>query len=351
MKNLQKLFIIFSFLFIQTTTINQNNTKIIKNTNNILNTENISKNKTLTNRKLEEKENEEPLTGLSVEKYKKFIEKLKSNTFKNIVFLTGAGASTSAGIPDFRSKGGIFQQLQNKYHLLSPEDVFDIEIFKNRPEFFYEFCKDFNPENHSPTLFHYFMGYIDSKKKLQYVFTQNIDGLDLKCGINEKKIVFAHGNFETAHCPDCEKKFDKKLMREYINKGEILYCDNCGCPVKPHITFYGEPLPFSFFQKGYQIDKADLVIICGTSLLVSPFNQLPDNASRKAIKLVINKEPFKRIMGVRPFGFEDEESNDIFFKGECDNAVKKIIKDVGWEKEFYDFVEKTKKEEEAKIKN
>ena len=353
MKNLKKLFIVFSFSLIQIICINKTYSIISKNSNNIFNIENISRNKIESNRKLEEKGNEEELTGLSIERYNKFIEKLKSNGFEKIVFLTGAGVSTAAGIPDFRSDNGIFQQLLNKYkyRISSPEDIFDILTFREKPQFFYEFCKDFKPDNYTPTLFHYFMGYINSKKKLEYVFTQNIDGLDLKCGIDENKIIFAHGNFESAQCSKCGKKFDKKILREYIDNDKILYCDECKNPVKPNVVFYGEQLPHNFFENWNKIEEADLVILCGSSLLVSPFNQLPHKASKTAVRLIINKEPFKKHLRIIPFEFDDEGSNDIFFKGECDNAVKKIINDVGWEKEFYEFIEKTKKEEETKIKN
>ena len=352
MKNLKTLFIIFVFSIIQITTRQSNNSVNNKTSSNITNTDNSSKSKAKTNKK-EKEEEEGELSGLSIERYNKFIERLKSNNFEKIVFLTGAGASTAAGIPDFRSKDGIFQQILNKYQyrLSSPKDIFDILVFRDNPRYFYEFYKDFKLENYSPTLFHYFMGYINSKNKLQYVFTQNIDGLDLKSGIDKEKIIFAHGSFETAQCSKCKKAFNKTILREYLDKEKVLYCDECGAPVKPGIIFYGEQLPHEFFEKSTQIEEADLMILCGTSLLVTPFNSLPDKASKTAVRLIINKESFKKSRRIKPFGFNDEESNDIFFKGECDNAVKKIIKDVGWEKEFYDFVEKTKKEEETKVKN
>jgi len=49
---------------------------------------------------------------------------------KNIIVMTGAGISTAAGIPDFRSPGtGLYDNLQ-KYDLPHPQAVFDIDFFR-----------------------------------------------------------------------------------------------------------------------------------------------------------------------------------------------------------------------------
>lgn len=85
-------------------------------------------------------EETKPTNGFT---YNIFIDKLKNKKFKKIVFLTGAGMSVTAGIPDFRTKGtGLYSQLE-KYNLPQPESVFEISFFKQNPKPFYILSKAF----------------------------------------------------------------------------------------------------------------------------------------------------------------------------------------------------------------
>lgn len=280
------------------------------------------------------------------EKYTDLISKLSSNELHNIAFLVGAGASTAAGIPDFRSKSGLFEQLQGKYKLSRPEEFFDISTFLRKPQLFYEFQKKFFEKDYEPTLFHYFMGFLDAKNKLSYVYTQNIDGLDAQCGVRNEKVIFAHGNFLSAKCPRCEKEVDINKYNEHVDKQEILFCDSCGAPVKADIVFYGESLPSIFFEKSYELKKSDLVFICGCSLAVFPFNQLAHRGyiSDSAYRVVINKINSGSAFQYSGFDFDGEDSLDIMMQGDLDEMVVKIIKDVGWEKEFNEYVKQMKEQ-------
>jgi NAD-dependent SIR2 family protein deacetylase len=71
------------------------------------------------------------------------INGFKNNQYKKVVFLTGAGLSVAAGIPDFRSpKTGLYSQLQ-KYNLPFPEAVFAIDFYKKNPEPFMRLAKEY----------------------------------------------------------------------------------------------------------------------------------------------------------------------------------------------------------------
>jgi NAD-dependent histone deacetylase SIR2 len=112
---------------------------------------------------------------------------------KRIVVMTGAGISTSAGIPDFRSPDtGLYANLA-RLDLPYAEAVFDISYFRNNPDPFYVLAKELYPGKFYPTISHAFIALLEQKHMLQMLFTQNIDCLERKAGVPGEKIVEAHG--------------------------------------------------------------------------------------------------------------------------------------------------------------
>ena len=277
-------------------------------------------------------------------KYPEFIYKLKNNKFKKIVFLVGAGISTSSGIPDFRSENGIFNQIKEKYNLDSPNDFFHIAYFYQNPKLFYQFSKEFYSQKYKPSLFHYFMSFINHKKLLYYIFTQNIDNIESQLNIEKEKIIYAHGNLYEASCPKCGEKVDFSNYLNYVMNDEIKYCEKCGAPVKSNVVFYGESLSDEFFEKSYDVLNADLIFIAGTSLEVPPFNRLAyGHTNKNSYRVVINRLRVGKKYIPRGLDYEDTESKDMMLIGECDDVVKNLIRDLGWEKEFYEYLDKIKK--------
>ena len=150
----------------------------------------------------EQEKPEQVLTELSV---KGIADYIQSEKCKNIIVMTGAGISTAAGIPDFRSPGtGLYSQLE-KYNLPHPQAIFELDYYKSNPEPFCMLAKELWPGNYSPTTSHHFQRLLDKKGLLLRSFTQNIDGLELVSGLPPDKLIAAHGSFHTSHCIECDQ--------------------------------------------------------------------------------------------------------------------------------------------------
>lgn len=111
---------------------------------------------------------------------------------KRIMVLTGAGVSVSCGIPDFRSKDGIYSRL-SEFELDDPQQMFDLDFFRERPEIFYSFAREIFPSNFTPSPSHYFIKMLEDHGKLLRNYTQNIDTLEQKAGIHS--VLQCHGMF------------------------------------------------------------------------------------------------------------------------------------------------------------
>jgi NAD-dependent histone deacetylase SIR2 len=112
-------------------------------------------------------------------------------------FKTGAGISTSAGIPDFRSpETGLYANLA-RLNLPHAEAVFDISYFRDKPEPFYSLARELYPGKFRPTITHSFISLLHKKGLLLKLFTQNIDCLEREAGVPGDLIIEAHGSFAT----------------------------------------------------------------------------------------------------------------------------------------------------------
>lgn len=298
-----------------------------------------------------DEESSKPEQFLSEVTFNGVAEFINSSKCKNIVVLCGAGISTAAGIPDFRSPGsGLYDNLQ-KYDLPSPQSIFEISYFNENPVPFFMLAKELYPGEFKPTTSHYFLKLLEQKGKLLRVYTQNIDTLERIAGISEEKIVEAHGTFHTAHCLSCGKKYTKEWVRDIIFKDEIPKCIDEDCEtglVKPDIVFFGEALPPSFHLKRMEdFPKCDLLIIMGTSLKVQPFASLVDAAPDTTPRLLINREKCgsgedSMVMMMLYGGgmkFDDEDNyRDVFWEGNCDDGCRALCSLLGWLKELDDMV-------------
>jgi hypothetical protein len=160
-------------------------------------------------------------------------KKIRDGDAKNIIVMTGAGLSTSAGIPDFRTPGtGLYDNLE-KFGLPFAEAIFDIGFFKKNPKPFFVLSKELYPGNFKPTPSHYFIRLLHEKGVLLRLFTQNIDTLERQTGLPDDKVVEAHGSFHTAHCIGCGQEYTKAWVKEVVFADQVPQCEECEGLVKP----------------------------------------------------------------------------------------------------------------------
>jgi NAD-dependent deacetylase len=200
---------------------------------------------------------------------------------KNIVFFGGAGVSTESGIPDFRSKDGLYNQ-QYDY---PPEEILSHTFFMNNTEEFYKFYKaKMNSLKYKPNITHKKLAELEDSGKLKAVVTQNIDGLHQSAG--SKTVYELHGSVLRNYCMKCHKFYGAEYVFE---SNGIPKCD-CGGIIKPDVVLYEEGLDDETVMNSINaIANANMLIIGGTSLMVYPAASLINYYKGNKL-ILINKD-------------------------------------------------------------
>lgn len=263
---------------------------------------------------------------------------------KNIIFLTGAGVSVSCGIPDFRSRDGIYSRLSHEYpNLPDPQAMFDIKFFYQDPRPFYKFAREIFPGQFKPSPSHRFIRKIEERGSLLRNYTQNIDTLERIAGIS--RLIECHGSFATASCTRCKFRINGDAIREDILQQRIPICFKCNPNhtaeeissikvstehsssssehlknlvqlgiFKPDIVFFGEELPDDFHDSiDSDQNKCDLLIVIGSSLKVKPVAMIPNLVPAHVPQILINREPLNHMnFDVNLFGDSDVIINHLY---------------------------------------
>ncbi len=185
----------------------------------------------------------------------------------NIVFFGGAGVSTESGIKDFRSVDGLYH-MKFKY---PPETMLSHSFFESHTEEFYDFYRNqlMPPEDIRPNTAHLRLAQLEQAGKLQAIVTQNVDGLHEKAG--SKKIFNLHGSIYENRCLRCGQRFDGLSGARVIRNAPGIPRCHCGGIIKPDVVLYEEGLDQDVLEGAiHAISQADVLIIGGTSLTVSP---------------------------------------------------------------------------------
>lgn len=292
------------------------------------------------------------------------VTKLKNGC--KVVVLTGAGISCASGIPDFRSPGGLYDTLkpnlitatssQRSLMRMDPTAVVDFRLFNVNQFPYLEVRRPFilgtAEQKWKATLSHFFLLVLEERGLLQRVYSQNIDGLDSQLALPSEKVVNLHGSLAHIECEFCgaEQSLDQfhedvrtKIKNIYKETGvedgspeesSQILCANCHRPgVKPATVMYGRELPRKVWHSVKEDfpDRVDLMIVAGTSLTVSPANQLVSKVSPGVPRLLINREVVGVDLGLR---FDDDEdmgpTKDAMLQMDCDAGFLSLAEQLGW---------------------
>ncbi|MBP5209573.1 MAG: NAD-dependent protein deacylase [Clostridia bacterium] len=206
---------------------------------------------------------------------------------RSVVFFGGAGVSTESGVPDFRSKDGLYNRRDVRFENYAPEYLLSHECLVREPKVFFEYYRQkMDARRVRPNAAHTTLARLEREGKLTAVVTQNIDGLHQRAG--SRRVYELHGSTARNYCMSCGRVHDPDFV--FDSPDPIPRCA-CGGVVRCDVTLYGESLPEEAVTGAVSaIAAADLLIIGGTSLTVWPAASFV-RAFRGEHVVVVNRDP------------------------------------------------------------
>jgi NAD-dependent deacetylase len=221
------------------------------------------------------------------------------------VALTGAGVSVESGIPDFRSKGGLWTKFP-------PEEYAHIQAFRRDPVKIWRMLAEMEAvlDGADPNPGHIALAELEEAGILDGIITQNIDGLHQEAG--SEKVVEFHGSHRTLSCLACGGSYTRKEAQQRPTPPP---CD-CGALLKPDVIFFGEMIPADALDFSNQwVQHCRVMLVAGTSAEVVPASQMPLIAKQRgAVVIEINVEPTLLTRSV----------TDIFLRGKTGEILPQL---------------------------
>jgi NAD-dependent deacetylase len=200
----------------------------------------------------------------------------------HVVVFTGAGMSTESGLPDFRSAGGLWKQNRRfeelaSVHALAHDYGEFVEFYRWRIRIL---------QSLRPNVGHEILACWQQRGLVHRVVTQNVDGFHEQAGSAD--VLALHGTLRRVHCQQCGRSQDSE---SFLDRGGTQ-CSVCSGTMRPSVVLFGETLDPDTLQASFdEATSADLLLVLGSSLLVSPANLLPQAAARGGARLaIVNRE-------------------------------------------------------------
>ena len=199
------------------------------------------------------------------------------------IALTGAGLSVDSDIPAFRGSQGLWDRYD-------PMTYAHIDAFRENPARVWEMLRELGDiiDRSAPNAGHRALARLEEMGRLGAVITQNVDGLHQRAG--SKRVIEFHGGGDRLVCLSGHGPFGREAITD---KSFPPVCSVCGAVLKPDVVFFGEPIPDGAVIAAQQeLEKADLVLVLGTSAEVFPASDIPRAArDRGASVIEVNLAP------------------------------------------------------------
>lgn len=196
---------------------------------------------------------------------------------KTIVVLTGAGVSAESGIKTFRDSDGLWEG-HNIIDVATPEG------WKKNPALVLDFYNKRRQELKivKPNEAHLFLAELENDFDV-HIITQNVDNLHEKAG--SSNVLHLHGELTKVR-----SIANRNYILDWFEDLNIGHFDDQDNQLRPHIVWFGEDVPA--IEKAIKIvEKADVLIIIGTSLQVYPAASLMNFAPQNCPVYYIDPNP------------------------------------------------------------
>ena len=210
---------------------------------------------------------------------------------ERVVVLTGAGISTASGIPDFRSPGGRWERYQ-------PVSIQDFLASEEARREYWQYKSDTWQliSSAQPNAAHRALAELGRANRVHLLVTQNVDGLHERSGFPTDRLINIHGTDSRVQCMGCGKEEPRRVGQDLFEAGQVVPLCRCGGPFKPATISFGQSLVEEDLRRCFgEAERCDFFVAVGSSLVVSPINQLfaeAKSAGARCAILTASETPF-----------------------------------------------------------
>ena len=277
--------------------------------------------------------------------HKELVSFLRNN--KNTIVLTGAGASTDSGVPDYRGPNGIYRSRPD-YRPIMYQEFMSSSIARKR-----YWARSFlgwpKLQNAHPNKCHFALSELEQQGVVSSIITQNVDGLHQAAG--SQNVLELHGSLENVICQSCNTKHDRAQLQTIMgrlnpsllqfdntkgsgdvassmnpdgdsdvqfdySKIEVPYCQKCSSILKPDVVFFGENMKDCVRDESFRrIHEASALLVIGSSLAVFSAFRLVRAAHNLQIPIAILNLGSTR----------GDSWSDIRIDANCSSVLDKVL--------------------------